>query len=139
MRPLVEDERKRIAVMNPSAVEEALVYHGPVHYYTGRFHVNLPETTLVEVGKWKAEGGERSREDRLCTYFAAQILGLETEWLPCDEETSDRKLLIGAGRDEEDQIISFSEERAGEIAAAINEVYALAKKHQENLFGVSES
>lgn len=122
----VEIERK--AIMNTSAVTEAKVYKGRVHYYCGK-HIDLDNTTLVEVGKWTAEGQEHSPEDYLCTYYAAVLLGYKPDWLPYNKE-GDRKLLIGAGRNENEEVVSFSEEKATRIACAINQVYNLAKSLQ---------
>ena len=133
---MTEDKNERVAVMNPSAVEEAKVYNGPVHYHNGDRMINLKQTTLVEVGKWSSEGGEKYSEDFLCTYYAALLLGFETDWLPYNE-AGDRKLFIGAGTNEKNEIISFSEEQATKIAAAINQVYNLAKNLQAGLIGVN--
>jgi hypothetical protein len=131
----IAGERK--AVMNPSAVEKAKVYKGRVYYYKGSQYVNLPETVLVEVGKWTGEGEERNPEDYLSTGEAARLLGLEPiHWLPAgDDNSGDRKLLIAAGETDEGVLISFSEERAERIAHAINTLFSEAKFQQGVLSG----
>lgn len=116
----------RIAEMNPDAVTEAKVYRGSVHYSVGNGKkIELSHTTLVEVGKWTSEGAEREPADYRSTYYAALLLGYESEWLPYDE-TGDRKLLIGAGFGSSGEILSFSKNQAKEVATQINEVYKTA-------------
>jgi hypothetical protein len=128
---LPESKNVREAAMNPSAVTEAKVYHGRVHYFHFK-DIDLPNTTLVEVGKWSSEGEESSREDFICTYYAAKLLGYESEWLPYDE-TGERKLFIVAGINKKSEIESFTDVQAEKIANAINQVYTLAKNLQSNL------
>ena len=133
---MTKTEVERKAAMNPNAVAEAKVYHGGVHYHNGDRMVNVEQATLVEVGKWTGEGGEKHPEDYRCTYYAALLLGFETDWLPYNQ-AGDRKLFIGAGRNENDEILSFSEEQATKIAGAINQVNNLAKNLQAGLMPVN--
>jgi len=122
----------RVARMNPDAVTEAKVYHGDVHYHNGERMIFVTDAILVEVGKWTGSGEERRAEDYRCTFYAARLLGFETEWLPYNK-AGDRKLFIGAGINEKDEIESFSEEQARKIADAINQVYNLATNLQTSL------
>jgi hypothetical protein len=126
----------REAGMNLGAVDKAKVYHGGVHYFSGRL-IDLPNTTLVEVGKKTVEGGEHSKEDHTDTAGVARLLGFELEWIPYNE-AGDRKLFIGGGFNENNEIVSLTEEQATKIAGAINKVYKLAKNLQADLLGASK-
>ena|SRR3989344_4807666 len=129
-------DAKRSTAMSPGAVNEAQLFHGPVHYHSGLRDVDIPQAVLVEVGKPTSHGEEKSAGDYECAYYAALLLGYRNSihWLSAGpEENRDRKLLISNGVDGDGVPISFSVTEAQIVIAKINEVLNAAR----NAKGVS--